>query len=154
MEFTIRKAVETDYEAVLSLIKELAEFEKAPHKVTNSVEQMKQEQDLFNCYVVEIDSGEIVAMALYFFAYYTWVGKSLYVDDIYVKQAYRRNKIATKLLNILFEQARLENCKRVRWQVLEWNEAAITLYKNCKADIDPEWLNCDFDIEGIKNFNI
>jgi RimJ/RimL family protein N-acetyltransferase len=48
--------------------------------------------------------------------------------------------------------AKDENCKRVRWQVLHWNQNAINLYKKVGAFIDEEWLNCDFDNEGILNF--
>lgn len=149
----IREAAETDFPEILSLIKELAEFEKAPEKVTNTVEQMKQEKDLFRCFVAETPSGEIAGMALYFFAYYTWVGKSLYLDDIYVKKIYRNMGIGSALLNRIFDEARLGECKRVRWQVLNWNSDAIELYRKCGATLDNEWLNCDFDIEGIRKFN-
>jgi len=105
MNFNIRKATEADFQAILSLIKELAEFEKAPDKVTNTTEQMKQEKDLFRCFVAETETKEIVGMALYFFAYFTWVGKSLYLDDIYVKDAFRNHKIGTALLRKIFEVA-------------------------------------------------
>ncbi len=152
MSIQIRKATEADFPAILRLIKELALFEKAPEKVTNSVEQMKEEQNLFRCIVAETKGGEIVGMALWFYAYYTWVGKSLYLDDLYVKETYRKNKIGTALLNEVMAVAKAENCKRVRWQVLNWNKNAIAMYKKAGAFIDDEWLNCDFDAEGIKNF--
>jgi GNAT superfamily N-acetyltransferase len=154
MNFTIRPANEKDFPAILSLIKELALFEKAPEKVTNSVEQMKQEQHLFGSYVAETESGKIIGMSVYFFAYYTWVGKSLYLDDIYVLEEYRRHKIGTALLRKVFEVARAENCKRVRWQVLDWNTNAIEMYKKAGATIDDEWLNCDFDEKGIMEYNM
>ena len=154
MNSNIRKAKEEDFPAILSLIKMLAEFEKAPEKVTNSVEQMKQEKEHFQCFIAETDTGEIVGMALFYFVYYTWVGKSLYLDDIYVKESFRKQKIGTDLLRKVFEIARAENCKRVRWQVLNWNKPAIEMYKNCGAEIDDEWLNCSFDSAGIKNFRI
>jgi ribosomal protein S18 acetylase RimI-like enzyme len=93
-------------------------------------------------------------MALYFFAYYTWVGKSLYLDDLYVKESYRKLKIGSALLNEVMKIAKAENCKRVRWQVLHWNQNAINLYKKVGAFIDEEWLNCDFDAEGIRNFKV
>jgi GNAT superfamily N-acetyltransferase len=153
MQINIRTSTEQDFPAILSLIKELAAFEKAPEKVTNSVELMKKEQDYFRCFVAETESGEIVGIALYFFAYYTWVGKSLYLDDIYVKQSFRKHKIGTALLGKIFETAMAEDCKRVRWQVLNWNKAAIQMYTKCGAEIDDEWLNCSFDSEGIKNYN-
>lgn len=152
MKIAIREAVEEDFGAVLNLIKELAEYEKAPEKVTNSVEQMKREKNFFRSFVAETESGEIVGMAVYFFAYYTWVGKSLYLDDIYVKEAYRGRKIGSLLMKKVLEAAKKEGCKRVRWQVLSWNKPAIDVYRNLGAEIDDEWLNCTIDYEGIKKF--
>jgi len=154
VNINIRKASESDFPEILSLIMELASFEKAPDKVTNTVEQMKQEKKYFHCFVAETKTGEIVGIALYFFAYYTWVGKSLYLDDIYIKESFRKQKIGSALLRKIFEIANAENCKRVRWQVLNWNESAIQMYKKSGAEIDDEWLNCSFDSDGIKNFRI
>jgi GNAT superfamily N-acetyltransferase len=154
MNINIRKASDGDFPSILLLIKELAAFEKASEKVTNTVDLMREEKDLFHCFVAETETGEIVGMALYFFAYYTWVGKSIYLDDIYVKEEFRKNKIGTALLRKLFEVARSENCRRVRWQVLDWNQPAIQMYKKSGAEIDDEWLNCSFDQDGIKNFSI
>ncbi len=154
MNISIRKATEHDFPSIHLLIKELAAFEKAPEKVTNSVEQMRQEKDLFHCFVAETETKEIIGIALYFLAYYTWVGKSLYLDDIYVKEPFRRQKTGTALLRKIFEVAREESCKRVRWQVLSWNQSAIQLYKKSGAEIDDEWLNCSFDVDGIENFSL
>jgi GNAT superfamily N-acetyltransferase len=154
MEISIRQGTEGDFPAILSLIKELAEYERAPDKVTNTVEQMKQEKDLFRCFVAETETGEIAGMALYFLAYFTWVGKSLYLEDIYVKEPFRQHRIGSALLRKVFEVARAERCKRVRWQVLEWNEPAIAFYRKCGAELDGEWINCNFDEEGIASFNI
>ena len=154
MNINIRIAREEDFPEVLLLIKELAAFEKSSEKVTNSIELMKKEKDLFHCFVAETETKETVGMALYFFAYYTWVGKSLYLEDIYVKESFRKHKIGTALLRRIFEVAREENCKRVRWQVLNWNQSAIQMYKKSGAEIDDEWLNCNFDAEGIKNFKM
>lgn len=154
MDISIRQANEADFPAILSMIKELADFEKAPDKVTNSVEQMIREKELFGCFVAETGSKEIIGMALYFFAYYTWVGKSLYLEDLYIKEEYRRNKVGSALLSKIFEVAISEGCQRVRWQVLNWNKSAIEMYRKSGAEIDDEWLNCNFDANGIKNFSI
>jgi GNAT superfamily N-acetyltransferase len=154
MDINIREAVEADFPAILDIIKALALFEKAPEKVTNSVEQMKSEKNYFRCFVAETADGEIAAIALYYFAYYTWVGKSLYLDDLYVKESFRKQGIASALLNRVFEVARTEGCKRVRWQVLNWNRNAIALYRKCGAEIDNEWSNCDFDRKGIVEFSL
>ena len=140
MNLNIRRATTEDFPAILSLIKDLAEFEKAPEKVTNTVEQMESEQDLFNCFVAENSEHGIIGMAIYFFAYYTWVGKSLYLDDIYVRKEFRGQKTGTGLLKKIFEVANEEGCKRVRWQVLNWNRPAIEMYRKCGAVIDDEWL--------------
>lgn len=153
MHIIIRQATEEDFPSILSLIRELAAFEKSPEKVTNSVELMKKEKDLFRCFVAETETGEIVGIALYFFAYYTWVGKSLYLEDLYVKESFRTNRIGSALLKKIFEVALQEDCKRVRWQVLNWNHGAIEMYSKSGAEIDNEWLNCNFDAEGIRNFN-
>jgi GNAT superfamily N-acetyltransferase len=113
---------------------------------------MKDEKAFFHCLLAETEEHEPVAIALYFFAYYTWVGKSLYLDDLYVKENYRQQGIATQLLRAVFDVARNENCHRVRWQVLNWNENALSLYRKGGATIDTQWLNCDFDRQGIVNF--
>ena len=147
MKITIRKANREDYPVILELIKELALFERAPEKVINTVERMNEEDQYFEALVAEKDDGEIAGMALYFFAYYTWVGKSLYLDDLIVKEKYRGNKIGTKLLEEIMDIAKKTKCKRVRWQVLDWNTPAIDFYKAYGADLDGEWINCD--VEGF-----
>ncbi|HUX96044.1 MAG TPA: GNAT family N-acetyltransferase [Bacteroidales bacterium] len=154
MNITIKKAEEKDFPAILSLIKKLAEYEREPEKVTNSVALMKEEQEHFRCFVAETENGEIVGMALYFFAYFTWVGKSLYLEDIFVEEQFRRYRIGSSLLNKIFEVAKEENCKRVRWQVLDWNSDAIAFYRKRGAEINNKWLNCTFDRNGIINFNV
>lgn len=152
MTIEIRKATEKDFPFILLLVKELAAFEKAPEKVTNTVELMKKEKDYFHCFVAERDNQEIIGIALYFFAYYTWVGKSLYLEDIYVKSGYRGMHIGTDLMNKIFEVAGREDCKRIRWQVLNWNSSAIAMYKKLGAEVDNEWCNCTVHQIGIANF--
>ncbi len=150
MKTNIRTASEADFPAILQMINELATFEKAPKKVTNSIEQMQTEKDLFGCFVAENEDKNIIGFALYFFAYYTWVGKSLYLDDVYVKEEYRGQGVGQMLLDKIFEIAKTENCKRLRWQVLNWNTPAIDLYKKIGATLDDEWINCDFDEVSLK----
>ena len=154
MNISIRKATEVDFPSILLLIKELADFEKAPDKVTNTVEQMKKEKDCFHCYVAETNDKELVGMALYYFVYYTWVGKSIYLEDIFVRDSYRGKNIGSDLMKKIFEIAKAENCKRIRWQVLNWNISAIEMYKKFGAEISDEWLNCTVESYGIKDFNI
>jgi GNAT superfamily N-acetyltransferase len=154
MSISIRTATPSDFHAILEMVKALAIFEKAEESVTNTIEQMKDEKDFFHCLLAETEEHKPVAIALYFFAYYTWVGKSLYLDDLYVKEDYRQQGIATQLLRAVFDVARNENCHRVRWQVLNWNENALSLYRKGGAIIDTQWSNCDFDREGIVSFSL
>ncbi len=152
MDFTIRAGEKKDFPKILDYIKELADFENALENVSNSIEKMEDESQYFRTFVVENQEGEVIAFALYFFAYFTWIGKSLYLDDLYIDKKYRRMGIGSALINKIMEVAKAENCKRVRWQVLDWNVDAIELYKKAKARLDYEWVNCDYDEEGIKNY--
>lgn len=152
MKITYRKATENDFSQVLELIKELAVFEKAGEKVTNTVEKMREEQNLFECFVAETKSKEIIGIALCFYAYSTWVGNYLFLEDLIVKKQYRGNKIGGQLINKVFQLAQEKNVERVRWQVLDWNTNAIEFYKKINATIDKEWYNCDFDKTAIENF--
>ncbi|WP_167605087.1 GNAT family N-acetyltransferase [Maribellus sediminis] len=143
MEIVIRKATDDDIPAIFGLIQELAIYENGLDKVKNSVDQMYAEKDFFNCYVAE-DNGEIIGMSLYYFVYYTWVGKALYLDDLFVKEAYRGKKIGSKLMQKMMDVAREEKCHRLRLQVLNWNSPAIEFYKKSGFNIDEDWHNCDF----------
>lgn len=153
-QYSIIFAETSHFPQILDCIKELAEFERAPEKVTNTVEKMEDEQEHFRCLVAITPQGEVLGIALYFFAYFTWVGKSLYLDDIYIRPQFRNLGIGKQLLRLVFEEAKKEKCHRVRWQVLNWNTNAIELYKQAKATLDDEWINCDYDEEGILNFKV
>ncbi len=148
----IRKATTSDFPQVLELIKQLAEFEKATHKVTNTVEQMIEEQDSFFGFVAENEQNEIVGIALCFEAYSTWVGKYLFLEDLIVNEKYRGQGIGGNLIKEVFRTAKKAGYKRVRWQVLNWNSKAIEFYEKIGADIDKEWYNCDFDEDKINFF--
>lgn len=143
MKIEIRTATKADYPIILDLIKELALFERSPEKVTNTVEQMIEEDEYFESLVACKEDGKIIGTALYFYAYFTWVGKSLYLDDLIVREKYRGNKIGTKLLEEVLKIAKENNCKRIRWQVLDWNKPAIDFYNSYGATLDGEWINCD-----------
>ncbi len=145
MTISIRKAEPADFEAIYALIKAFAEFIKTPEKVLTTPAQMMQDKDFFNC-LVAIDKDAIIGFATYFFAYYSWTGKSVYLDDLYVVAPYRGRGIGSKLLDEVIAIAKNENCKKVRWQVSNWNEKAIEFYKMRGAIIDAVEINCDLKI--------
>jgi len=142
MTLTIRKAQENDFPKVLDLIKEFAAFQKTPDRVSNTVELMQEEKESFNCLVVESDN-KIIAFATFFPCYYSWSGKSMYIDDLYVQESHRGQKIGAQLLNQIIDLAKAENCKKVRWQVSNWNTKAIDFYKSFGAEIGDVEINCD-----------
>src|SRR5687767_686295 len=98
MNITIRPGTEADFPAIMGLINEFAVFQKTPDRVSNSLEQMLADKDLFKCLVAETGDHEIVGYAAFFFAYYSWSGKNLYLDDLYVKESARGYAIGTKML--------------------------------------------------------
>lgn len=143
MNITIREIKADDFIGLISLFTEFATFEKTPEKMTNTVDRMTVEQEFFNGFVALNDSEEIVGYVTHFFAYYTWIGKSLYMDDLYVKEEFRGHGIGTELINKVIEYAKTTNCQKVKWQVSEWNKPAIEFYKSLGASIDSVESNCD-----------
>jgi GNAT superfamily N-acetyltransferase len=147
MHATIRKATEHDFPAVYDLIREFAVFQKTPERLYNSIEQMKQDKELFQCFVAEDEKDGIVGFASYFFTYYSWSGKGIYLDDLYVTQSHRGRQIGKGLLNAVIDFAKAKGCKKLRWQVSKWNESAIAFYKNMGAITDDVEVNCDLNLD-------
>jgi GNAT superfamily N-acetyltransferase len=143
MEVTIRNAEEHDFNQIIDLFKEFAAFEKLSEKMVNTAERMKTEKDLFNCYVAETKDKMLIGYVTHFVCYYTWIGKSLYMDDLYVKPDFRGKGIGTLLIKKVIEYAKLTNCHKLRWQVSKWNTPAIDFYKSLGAEIDSTEQNCD-----------
>ena len=148
MNITIRKINEADYPGLLSLFKEFAYFQKMPDKMTNSVELMHVEKDHIMGFVAVSGAEGLVGYATGFFAYFTWIGKSMYMDDLYVKPEYRDKGIGTKLIRSMIDLAKQEKCKKLRWQVSGWNQPAIEFYKSLGATIDDTEYNCDLPLNN------
>ena len=149
----IRVGVKKDLPRVLELVKELAEFEKAPHEVINTVEQMELDgfgpNPIFGLFVAEVND-QIVGISLYYWRYSTWKGKRLYLEDIIVTESMRGAGIGKKLFDRTMEHALDENCSGMMWQVLDWNEPAINFYKKYGSKIDGEWMNCTLEKQQIE----
>jgi len=143
MSVIIRDARELDFPALIGLFQEFAAFEKFPERMTNSVEKMIAEKDLFTCFVAENENKEITGYATCFFCYYTWSGKSLYMDDLYVKPEFRGNGIGSQLIYKIIAFAKNSHCHKLRWQVSKWNNPAIDFYKKLGAIIEDTEQNCD-----------
>lgn len=140
----IRPIEKTDHEALIAMFSEFASFQKMPEKMVNTLELMTEETDYMNGFVAENASGELLGYATYFYAYFTWVGKSLYMDDLYVKPDNRRKGLGKALINTVINKAKSENCKKVRWQVSSWNQNAIDFYNSMGARVSSAESNCDY----------
>jgi GNAT superfamily N-acetyltransferase len=147
MEITIRNAHESDYPAILALIREMADFENMTDKMINSLDRMTAEKEFLNCFVAETIENMIVAYVTYFYTYHTFVGKSLYMDDLYVMKDYRGFGIGTKLIKKVINFAKNSGCHRLRWQVSGWNNPAIKFYESLGAHIDSTERNCDLSLD-------
>jgi GNAT superfamily N-acetyltransferase len=143
MMTTIRLATENDFGKIHALNRQFADFIKTPEKFKITVAQMKAEKNLFKMLVLEDEDGEIIGFATTFIAWYSWVGKTFYLDDIYVKEKFRHLGLGSKIMEEVIKMAREAGCKKIRWQVSEWNENAINFYKKLGAEIDDVERNCD-----------
>ena len=141
----IRKGIKKDIPQVLDLVKELAEYENALDKVSNTVERMVKDgfgnNPVYNLFVAE-NNNQITGIAITFFIYSTWKGKVLYLEDLVIKHQDRRKGIGKKLFEEVIKFAKKENCVGLSLQVLDWNESAINFYKKYNVDFDDEWINC------------
>ncbi len=145
MEYTTRKGIKSDLPQVLILIKELANYEKAPNEVVVTIDELENdgfgENPIFNFFVAEVDN-KIVGISLYYIKYSTWKGKCIFLEDIIVTEKYRQFGIGKKLFDKVVNIAKVMNVKRLEWQVLEWNTPAINFYKKLNSHFDNEWINC------------
>ena len=147
-EIKIKRAQKENCTRILQLIKELAQYEKAPDKVTVSLSHFEEsgfgEKPVWWGYIAEIDE-HIAGFALYYIRYSTWKGQRMYLEDIYIEPKLRRLGIGTLLFEKLIEECKQLKLNGMVWQVLEWNELAINFYKKYKAGFDNEWVNCSLD---------
>lgn len=151
----IRKGTPRDISAALSLIQELAIYEKAEKEVAVTEASMLEDgfgdQSLFEFFVAE-QAGEILGIAVYFYTYSTWKGRVLYLEDLVVRESMRRQGIGKLLFDALVRQAKEVGAVRLCWQVLDWNEPAIKFYEKINAHLDGEWINCKFTKEDLKQY--
>jgi GNAT superfamily N-acetyltransferase len=140
----IRQAERSDVPLILQFIRELAEYEKLTHEVVATPEDLLRdgfsERPYFHVVIAEWDS-QPAGFALYFHNYSTFRGRpGLYLEDVFVRPAYRGKGIGKALLLHLARIAVAEGCGRFEWQVLDWNTAAINFYKSLGAVVMKEWL--------------
>jgi GNAT superfamily N-acetyltransferase len=151
--FKIRKTKREDLSAVLTLIKELAKFEKELNSVEINLEDLTNDfsDGLFDCLIAE-KQGSIIGIALYYNRYSTWKGKTIHLEDLIVTKSERGIGVGKALLNELVLLAKSSNIRRVEWNVLDWNKKAIDFYENVGATILKNWLVVQLDEKSIKRY--
>jgi GNAT superfamily N-acetyltransferase len=151
----IRKGQKEDMPAVLELIKELAIFEKEPDAVVVTVDDLIrdgfQEQPLFHTFIAEVDQ-KIIGIALYYYRYSTWKGKTIHLEDLIVKEDQRGTGAGTALYAEIMAQGKRDKVRRIEWNVLDWNTPAVAFYEKSGAKILEGWQVVQMDEEGIDKF--
>src|SRR5688500_10578 len=135
MSTIIRKAVKEDCTRLLELVQELAEYERAPQEVTVTLEHFVESgfgpQPVWWAFVAEVD-GRVEGFALYYIRYSTWKGQRMFLEDLLVTEKMRCLGIGKMLFDRLIEEAKEKSFNGIVWQVLEWNQPAISFYKKYK----------------------
>src|SRR5881296_2547956 len=151
--FDIRSASVEDVPIILQLIRDLATYERAPHEVTATEEQ------LIDVLFGQRPSAEVllafegkspVGFAVFFYNFSTWLGRpGLYLEDLFVKPEKRGKGYGRALLIELAKIARDRGCGRMEWAVLDWNEPAIKFYHALGAKPMDEWTVFRLARDGI-----
>jgi GNAT superfamily N-acetyltransferase len=153
----IRKATEKDMPYVLELIQELATFEKEPDAVVVTVADLVRdgfsEHPLFHCYVAEKENT-IIGMALFYYRYSTWKGKTIHLEDLIVKADQRGTGAGFALYKEIIKQGKKDKVRRIEWNVLDWNTPAIDFYEKSGAKVLGDWRVVHMDENGIEQFLI
>ncbi|SHF93363.1 L-amino acid N-acyltransferase YncA [Flavobacterium fluvii] len=151
----IRKANPDDMKAVLGLIQELADFEKEPEAVVVTVEDLVRDgfgpAPLFHVFVAEVEK-QIVGIALYYYRYSTWKGKTIHLEDLIVKEEMRGTGLGYALYSEIIKQGKKDKVRRIEWNVLDWNTPAVEFYKKSGAKVLDEWRVAQMDETAINYF--
>ena len=155
--WTVRKGKPEDVPGVMQLVRELAEYERAPHEVTNTEFAMLLdgfgETPAFGLFVAEMNQ-EIIGIALHYVRYSTWKGKMLYLEDIVVKENLRGKGIGAELFEACLRHCVDMNYAGMTWQVLDWNEPALNFYRKYDSTLDGEWINGKLLLSEIQKMDL
>jgi GNAT superfamily N-acetyltransferase len=139
----IRRAQRTDVALLLAMVKELADYERAPDQVTGTEELLAEalfgSDPAAEAVVAEVD-GAPAGFALYFHTFSTWLcRRGLYLEDLYVRPEHRGSGVGKMLLSFLARLAVERGCARFEWSALNWNAPAIGFYERLGAERLHEW---------------
>ena len=146
MSLHLRRARSDEAGLVLSLVRELAEYEKLSHEVEATEADIAAalfgENPVLFCEIAEW-AGEPVGFAVWFLNYSTFAGRpGIYLEDLFVRPAQRGKGIGKALLTHLAKQCIANGWSRLQWSVLDWNTPSIDFYKSLGAVLMDEWTIC------------
>jgi GNAT superfamily N-acetyltransferase len=149
----IRPAVDDDVDALVQLIRDLAEYERSPASVEIEPEQLRMalfgDSPTVFAHVAD-EGGRILGMAIWFLNFSTWTGRSgIYLEDLYVRREERAQGIGRALIAALASIALQAGYGRIDWSVLDWNEPAIRFYRSVGATPMDEWTGFRLSGPGI-----
>ena len=156
-ELRIQTATHAEIPLLLTFIKELASYEKLLENVGVTEERLRK--TLFGekprGHAIIAYYGESpVAFSIYFFNLSTFDGRpGLYVEDIFVRPAFRGSGVGRKLFEYLSARAREEGCSRIELSVLNWNEDAIQFYKKLGGEPVNGWTVIRFSEKAIDDLD-
>ncbi|MCX7892330.1 MAG: GNAT family N-acetyltransferase [Burkholderiales bacterium] len=139
----IRPATRADVPSLLALVQGLADYERLSHLVEATEASLAEALFGPSANVEALLAewqGEAAGFALYFHNFSTFLGRrGLYLEDLFVKPAFRRRGIGRALLVACARVAHARGCGRFEWMALDWNTPAIDFYKSLGAVEHPEW---------------
>ncbi|XP_011196845.1 thialysine N-epsilon-acetyltransferase [Zeugodacus cucurbitae] len=161
--FTFRRAEINDIPAVREMIQELADFENMSDGPKLTEKDLIRDagldggQELCHIFVLELQSEEqptavTIGYSVCFYSYSTWQGKSYFLEDIYVRPAYRRLGAGTYLFRSVAAKAKEYGCLRLDFHVLGWNPARKFYNRMGAVDMteSEEWLYYRLNAEQIE----
>tara|TARA_A100001037_G_scaffold61962_1_gene53919 strand:- start:1684 stop:2157 length:474 start_codon:yes stop_codon:yes gene_type:complete len=143
MNIEIRKANVKDIRIIFNFIKKLADFEKSPKEVTTNPDLIKKKifqknSNIFS--LIALNNDKPVGFVVYFFNYSTWTGKKgLYIEDLFIDPEIRRCGVGSRIMKSLSKIAINNDCARMEFNVLDWNEDAIKFYQKFNAKPMKGW---------------
>ena len=138
----IRPATVDDVALLRTMICELAEYKRQLARVTVTEEDLARDgfgaNPRFRVLIAEWD-GQPAGHTLFFEYYSTWLGRGLFLEDLFVREAFRGRGIGKALLAAVAQIAVEEHCYGIHWEVLDWNEKAIQFYQQLGATFRDQW---------------
>jgi len=155
--FSLRPAEPRDVEAILGLIRGLAEYEQLTQQLEVTADQLAKHlfgpKPVIEAWVAELPNAGVVGFALFFTNFSTFLGKpGLYLEDLFVAPEARRLGIGRALMSALARLALERDYGRFEWAVLDWNQPALRFYDQLGATVLPDWRVCRLTGPALERF--